>query len=61
MVARQLGRSAIGLDLSLPYLREQARERLELVALDEWAHGKKDGASVTDLPLFKEEYYATSD
>ena len=54
MVARQLGRSAIGLDLSLPYLRDQARARLGFTALDEWTQGKKDGASVDDLPLFKE-------
>jgi len=54
MVARQLGRSAIGIDLSLPYLREQARERLGLTALDAWVEGRKNGATVSDLPMFKD-------
>lgn len=52
-VARQLGRHGIGLDLSLSYLRDQARARLELDKLDAWQHGKKNGGgSVDDLPLF---------
>lgn len=33
LVARQLGRRAVGLDLSLPYLRDQARKRLQLTTL----------------------------
>ena len=53
LVARQLGRNGIGLDLSMPYLRDQARQRLSMIALDEWTHGKKDGASVADLPMFR--------
>lgn len=36
VVARQLGRSAIGLDLSFAYLQEQARKRLELDKWDRW-------------------------
>jgi hypothetical protein len=52
LVARKLGRSAVGLDLSYDYLHEQARARLSLDALDEWEHGKRDGASLADLPMF---------
>lgn len=54
MVARQLGRNSIGIDLSYPYLHDQARSRLQLDALEAWRLGKgrKDGASVADLPLF---------
>ena len=36
MVARQLGRSAIGLDLSFAYLKENATKRLELDKLKAW-------------------------
>ena len=54
-VARALGRNGVGLDLSLEYL-QLARKRLSLDALDAWTSGgKKDGANVTDLPMFKEE------
>jgi DNA modification methylase len=52
MVARKLGRHAIGLDISLTYIRECARERLSLDALEEWENGKKDKGSHLDLPLF---------
>jgi DNA modification methylase len=53
LVARELGRHYVGLELSGEYLK-QSRDRLSLTALDEWANnsGKKDGASVADLPLF---------
>ena len=54
-VARALGRSGIGLDLSMEYL-ELACQRLQADALKAWYEGepKKDGKAVTDLPLFKE-------
>jgi hypothetical protein len=53
MVARQLGRNAVGLDLSLPYLRDQARSRLSLSQLDAWTNGRN--IELTDLgPLFDE-------
>ena len=55
MVARALGRHGIGLDLSYPYLHDQARARLQLDALDVWTSGKRDGAAVDDLPLFSQE------
>lgn len=53
-VARALGRSGVGLDLSAEYL-QLARQRLELDRLDAWAEGgKKDGKPIDDLPMFKE-------
>jgi DNA modification methylase len=51
-VARALGRNGVGLDLSLEYLH-LARQRLSLDALEAWGKGKKDGATVTDLPMFE--------
>jgi hypothetical protein len=54
LVARKLSRHGIGLDLSFPYLRDQARPRLSLNALDEWEEGKTvEGAAWRDTPLFK--------
>jgi DNA modification methylase len=52
VVARRLGRSFIGLDLSYQYLHDNARTRLELDKLDAWTNGKRDGKSIADLPLF---------
>ncbi len=56
-VARKHGRSGVGLDLSLVYLREQARERLGLRAWDAWEnprrHTKKHEVDMS-LPLFVE-------
>lgn len=54
IVARELGAHFIGLDLSYPYLHDQARDRLGLTALDAWAQGKgkQDGKVISDLPLF---------
>lgn len=53
MVARQLGRSGIGLDLSLKYILECAKERLGMDALQEWMEGKKvEATDLTDLPMF---------
>lgn len=51
-VARQLGRHAIGLDLSYAYLHDQARARLELDKLDAWTNGVKDDGVLDNLPLF---------
>lgn len=57
MVARQLGRHGVGLDLSAEYLG-LARERLELDKLEAWESGRTDPGNgqpeLTDLPLFKE-------
>jgi DNA modification methylase len=51
-VARALGRHAIGLDLSMPYLH-QAKERLGFMALEEWRDGRQaDEPNLEDLPLF---------
>lgn len=54
-VARQLGRSAVGIDLSYEYLG-LARERLSLDKLDAWITGKdgRETEEVADLPLFQE-------
>jgi hypothetical protein len=38
LVARNLGRSAIGLDLSYTYLHDQASKRLELDKLKKWTN-----------------------
>jgi DNA modification methylase len=54
MVARKLGRHAIGLDLSLSYIQECARPRLQLSDLEEWENGKKAESNHSDLPLFME-------
>jgi hypothetical protein len=43
MVARQLGRRAIGLDLSFAYLQKCAKPRLSLDALEDWTAGKAAG------------------
>lgn len=55
VVARQLGRHFVGLDLSYQYLHDQARARLELDKLDAWQNGKNGngGAALEELPLFK--------
>jgi DNA modification methylase len=55
LVARSLGRNFIGLDLSLPYLRDIARERLGMIDLVEWTEGIKTEQNLfQDLPLFLE-------
>ena len=55
LVARELGRNGIGLDLTMPYLRDQARDRLSMIALDEWQHGKRNGKAgeMEGLPMFE--------
>jgi len=51
LVARQLGRNAIGIDLSFSYL-QLARERLGYKQLDDWNNGS--AVQVEDnLPLFR--------
>lgn len=52
LVARKLGRRAVGLDLSFDYLRDQAKTRLGLTALEEWETGKNGDGEIGDLPLF---------
>lgn len=52
IAARRLGRQGIGLDLSFPYLRDQARQRLELDRLDDWEQGREAAGELTGLPLF---------
>ena len=57
LAARALGRHSVGLDLSLRYLREEAKKRLGFTALDAW-EGKPQQAHETrveDLPLFQKE------
>jgi len=53
LVARALGRSGIGLDLSMTYIQECAKSRLGFDALDEWTNGKKAESNHADLPLFQ--------
>jgi DNA modification methylase len=51
--ARELGRHAIGLDLSWNYLHRESRTRLGLAALAAWQHGEAPReTAVGDLPLF---------
>lgn len=53
IVARELGRSGIGIDLSQQYLIENAKSRLELDRLNEWENGVKVTESdLSGLPLF---------
>ena len=52
MVARALGRSGIGLDLSMTYIQECAKSRLGFDALEEWTNGKQAADNHADLPLF---------
>lgn len=56
VVARALNRDGIGLDLSLPYLEEQATPRLALDRLREWREKARsgDGDPLADLPLFSD-------
>jgi hypothetical protein len=54
--ARELGRHAIGLDLSWTYLHRESRTRLGLAALAAWQHGEPPRETpVDDLPLFAKE------
>jgi hypothetical protein len=51
LVAQQLNRRYVGLDLSAVYL-ELAKQRIGLTALDEWTNGKTAGQTLDGLPLF---------
>ena len=51
MVANQLGRHGISLDLSWEYL-QLAKERTGIKLLQEWETGKKAEVNLEDLPLF---------
>jgi len=53
IAARRLGRQGIGLDLSFPYLRDQARPRLELDRLADWGTGREAETELDGLPLFE--------
>lgn len=55
IVARKLGRHAILLDLSYPYLHDNARERLGLDKMKEWETGAtvEEDADLSELPLFQ--------
>lgn len=57
LVAKQLGRRGIGLDLSFSYLRDQARERTGLKALQEWERGASAAGELDGLPLFAKTGY----
>lgn len=55
IVARRLGRQFIGLDLSMDYLINQARTRLELDRLEAWGNGgivTDDLDEIMMLPIF---------
>jgi DNA modification methylase len=53
VVCQKLGRSFIGLDLSYTYLRDIAKVRLMMTALEEWESGIKiENDGYHDLPLF---------
>ena len=54
LVAGELNRNAIGLDLSYSYLHDQASERLGFDKLRKWHCGIDGRQKVDDLPLFKE-------
>lgn len=51
LVARQLGRHAIGTDISFAYLHEQARARLQLEAAY-WDGPRQVDSKLDDLPMF---------
>ena len=52
--ARRLGRRGVGVDLSFPYLRDQARTRLGLDKLDAWRNGRhKVETKLEGLPMFE--------
>lgn len=52
LVARRLGRHAVGMDLSYQYLYSNARTRLSFDRLDEWQNGIDGTTVLDDLPLF---------
>ena len=53
MVARDLGRHSVGLDLSFDYLVNNAKKRLELDKLEYWINGGREvEGNYQELPLF---------
>ena len=55
-VAREHNRNAIGLDLSMAYIRDCAMERLQLRQLKEWGNGTKATANTEGLVLFSDSF-----
>ena len=55
VIARALGRRGIGLDLSYPYLYEQARVRLGLDKWEQWGAPLEAEPAWSGLPLFEGE------
>ena len=53
MVAQQLGRVGIGVDLSWDYL-QLSKERCGITAMNEWQAGKKAEANIEGLPMFED-------
>lgn len=61
LVARKLGRRAVGIDLSFDYLVNQARSRLSLDALEAWENGPEEvDENFVGLPMF-ENYQENND
>jgi hypothetical protein len=54
VVCQEHGRRFVGVDISGPYLRKQARKRLGLEALAAWTNGKRVGEITAPAPLFSE-------
>ena len=53
MVARDLGRKGIGLDLSFGYLVDNAKKRLEIDKLEYWTSGGEEvETNLEGLPMF---------
>ncbi|NBD35718.1 MAG: hypothetical protein GVY30_06930 [Chloroflexi bacterium] len=52
VVCQEHGRRFVGVDVSGPYLRKQARKRLGLEALAAWTSGKRVGEITAPTPLF---------
>jgi len=52
IAARRLGLRGVGCDLSGPYLRDIARNRLELDDLAAWENGDGQAVEFDGLPLF---------
>ena len=59
IAARRLGLRGVGCDLSGPYLRDIARNRLELDDLAAWENGDGQAVEYDGLPLFAQGAEAT--
>lgn len=53
MVANQLGRHGISLDLSWEYL-QLAKKRTGITGLQEWENGRKEESNLEGLPMFED-------